>query len=556
MQRFSKQGKTDVRTRHSVLLLRMFPFPSFASAPAFTRPALYLTENKTNGIEIRYDGNDDATQTRLIVQKSTTSSQGQSNDSSIDRGIVFVKRDRNGTDTVLARVGLDGNVYTDGGFASGGINYDDPPSFSSENNDGSSSSPSPWRVDRDAFGMTFLVPRDPSWKVSVGSHDPPGASLHVRGGAVVADSLRGNLPFSDLVGVPHARPDGSVAGLVRLLDTLPSPSIPAGTLSPGLLDTAASTRALLTVRDETQQRVRRAGDTMTGDLTLRDAARLVLGPGGRLGVGISPNHTIDVLGDINFTGTLRKNGSEFPTEAPWKLKIAQGKVFTASDSFQVGIGTSDPKRALDIVGSVRAELFEGDGSGLRNLELGNLTRGILSVERGGTGSATLAQSKLLVGMGENPIASPTELHWDSQNRRLGIGVTDPEDALHVSGNIRASGSLYENSDARIKTNVCPIVGALEGTMRLQGVRFRKGTTTMPKDSYSMGLIAQDVLEVFPEAVHQDASTGLYSVSYGALVGALVEGMRDLRKEKDDQLRTLETRLHAVESHMEADRAAS
>lgn len=525
----------------------MFPFPSFASAPAFSRPALYLTENKTNGIEIRYDDEDDATQTRILVQASAASSSQQQGRR---RGIVFVKRDANGIDSVLARVGLDGTVYTKGGFASGGVDNDaavdeDPPSSSEPY----ASSPSPWRVDSDAFGTRFLVPRDPSWKVSVGTRDPPEAALHVRGGAIVADALRGSLPFSDLVGVPHARPGGSAAGLVRLLDTLPSPSIPVDSISPDLLDTAASSRALLSVREEAQQqRVRRTGDTMTGDLTLRNAARLLLGPGGRLGVGVSPNYALDVRGDIHFTGTLRKNGSEFPSEAPWKLDLGRGKVFTASDSFQVGLGTSDPQRALDVAGSVRAELFEGDGSGLTNLELGNLTRGVLPVERGGTGNDTLTQSKLLVA--SDPVASPTELHWDFQNGRLGIGVTDPQDALHVDGNIRASGALYENSDARVKEGVRPIKDALQGLMHLRGLRFQKRTsssTMSREDDGSMGLIAQNVCSVFPEAVHQDASTGLYSVSYSALIGVLVEAMRDLRVEKDRQVLVLQNRVDALEA---------
>jgi len=47
----------------------------------------------------------------------------------------------------------------------------------------------------------------------------------------------------------------------------------------------------------------------------------------------------------------------------------------------------------------------------------------------------------------------------------------------------------------------------------------------------MGLIAQEVEEIFPEVVSTD-SKGYKSVAYGKLVGALIEAVKELKSEVD------------------------
>jgi hypothetical protein len=77
-------------------------------------------------------------------------------------------------------------------------------------------------------------------------------------------------------------------------------------------------------------------------------------------------------------------------------------------------------------------------------------------------------------------------------------------------------------------------GSVEDLTVIDRIRMLEGVTWEWKDSKyrrdsrerEMGLIAQDVQRAFPEAV-VETDEGLLMVDYGALVGALVEGIKEL-----------------------------
>ena len=57
-----------------------------------------------------------------------------------------------------------------------------------------------------------------------------------------------------------------------------------------------------------------ASHTISGTLTISNTSNTALTVAGRLGVGNSnPNYKLDVTGDINYTGTLRLNGTQLNT---------------------------------------------------------------------------------------------------------------------------------------------------------------------------------------------------------------------------------------------------
>lgn len=96
--------------------------------------------------------------------------------------------------------------------------------------------------------------------------------------------------------------------------------------------------------------------------------------------------------------------------------------------------------------------------------------------------------------------------------------------LDVNGNLTARANVTAYSDARLKENVAHIFDALDKVKALEGVTF----TMINSGVESTGLIAQDVLEVLPEAVQQDEQ-GYYTLAYGNLVGLLVEAIKELSK---------------------------
>jgi hypothetical protein len=48
----------------------------------------------------------------------------------------------------------------------------------------------------------------------------------------------------------------------------------------------------------------------------------------------------------------------------------------------------------------------------------------------------------------------------------------------------------------------------------------------------VGVIAQEILEVIPEVVGQD-NDGMYNVSYGNIVGVLIEAIKEQQKQIDE-----------------------
>jgi hypothetical protein len=99
-----------------------------------------------------------------------------------------------------------------------------------------------------------------------------------------------------------------------------------------------------------------------------------------------------------------------------------------------------------------------------------------------------------------------------------------------SGTVTAP-NFVSSSDARLKADIAPIEDALPKVQALTGVTF----TLAGSDARQMGLIAQQVQSVAPEAVVE--AEGVLRLAYGNLVGLLVEAIKDLAAEVDQLKRT-------------------
>jgi len=102
----------------------------------------------------------------------------------------------------------------------------------------------------------------------------------------------------------------------------------------------------------------------------------------------------------------------------------------------------------------------------------------------------------------------------------------------VTGNIYASGDIispnfYSQSDLALKQNVVPIKNPLEKLMGISGVNFKWKNNK----AKAVGIIAQDVEKVLPEAVSTDGQ-GYKVVSYDSLIPLLIESVKSLKAELD------------------------
>ena len=92
------------------------------------------------------------------------------------------------------------------------------------------------------------------------------------------------------------------------------------------------------------------------------------------------------------------------------------------------------------------------------------------------------------------------------------------------------------SDETQKTNIRPIENALELVTQINGVYYdwKDG-----HNSSSIGVIAQEIEKVIPEVVTTN-DRGLKTVSYGNLIGVLIEAI----KEQQIRIEELEKKINA------------
>ena len=126
------------------------------------------------------------------------------------------------------------------------------------------------------------------------------------------------------------------------------------------------------------------------------------------------------------------------------------------------------------------------------------------------------------------------------------GVTSDATSFGVycmsTSNVNGCGgnrAWYNSSDVRLKENISTIPDALPKVMQLRGVDFTWKSDS--KKTPQLGFIAQEAMEVVPEAVGKDPD-GYYTMSYGNIVPLLVEAVKQQQKEIED----LKTEINLLE----------
>lgn len=117
------------------------------------------------------------------------------------------------------------------------------------------------------------------------------------------------------------------------------------------------------------------------------------------------------------------------------------------------------------------------------------------------------------------------------NGNFGVGLSSTTNALdyklYVGGDVYATGVLITQSDERKKNDIRFLEGALKKVTQLRGCTYE----IINKDNGNrrhIGLLAQDVLKICPEAVYTD-DKGFHSIAYGNLIGLVIEAVKEIDK---------------------------
>lgn len=113
--------------------------------------------------------------------------------------------------------------------------------------------------------------------------------------------------------------------------------------------------------------------------------------------------------------------------------------------------------------------------------------------------------------------------------------------LNELGDANLVGTLKENSDINLKEEIKPLERSLDRITKLRGVNYKWKDKRRRGDKKQLGLIAQDVEKVFPEAVSEDTA-GMKGIAYSRLIAPLIEAVKELKSENDE----LKERVAALE----------
>ena len=207
---------------------------------------------------------------------------------------------------------------------------------------------------------------------------------------------------------------------------------------------------------------------------------------------------LDFYGQSTSNGAIIRSFGSDGSAGHFHFRNANNQAMTIDSSGQVGIGTTSPSAALDVVEAgnqcIRMENTTGVNVRLLFKDFQNKT-GEIRMFQGNIGLLPHTQVELYHG-------TDLRLHTTSS----GVTVT---------------GTVTGTSDIALKSNIQPLTNTLEKIQQITGYKYNLINSISP----SMGVIAQDVEKVFPELVH--GSEGNKTLQYSGLIGVLVEAVKDL-----------------------------
>ena len=248
--------------------------------------------------------------------------------------------------------------------------------------------------------------------------------------------------------------------------------------------------------------------------------------------GITGNNVITALG---YTPYSASNPSGYTNNTGTVTSITGGSYLTGGAITTSGTLSVDATSA-----NTASKVVARDASG--NFSAGTITA---ALSGNATTATTLQTARNINGVSFNGSADIT-VH--SAGTGIGISGTTVTNllatsggaiggAIAVSGSITATGDVTAYySDARLKTEIEPIVDPISKIMSLRGVTFRPNQTALDlgiTDREEVGVIAQEVETVLPQLVVDSGYEGYKTVKYDKLTALLIEAVKNQQAQIDE-----------------------
>jgi len=99
--------------------------------------------------------------------------------------------------------------------------------------------------------------------------------------------------------------------------------------------------------------------------------------------------------------------------------------------------------------------------------------------------------------------------------------------------VTVQGNFYTPSDNRLKTNIETLGNALQAIDSMRGVRFEYKDQKKYAKGSKVGVIAQELMKVYPEMVTKGAD-GFFKVDYTQLTGVLIQAVKEQQQQMKQQ----------------------
>jgi len=243
----------------------------------------------------------------------------------------------------------------------------------------------------------------------------------------------------------------------------------------------------------------------------------------------------------------------------WIGPANNNKHVVVENGGNVGINTSNPYSTFHVNGGVRASSFRmGDGEALRvNSEGGYWGQYTEAYAFWAYDSNdTTSEGGFVFGDWGTGGKSP----WVEIGDQVSYGVMDVMGSMKVGGTVHATGPVesegdviaFVSSDRRLKAKHRPIADPLSSIHHLRGRSFEWEQGHHREGIRDYGLIAQDVVDVYPHAVRglEGYPEQTLDLHYDQMVPLLTEGIKALDRKLESETDRLRRRVSELESQVD------